>query len=74
MIAALGLRGGEPSCMSSTRHIPPIDQQPDAVDEARPRRGEEQHRLVYRVQRVPVPARIRVVYEALVAGLRDVES
>jgi DNA-binding transcriptional LysR family regulator len=29
---------------------------------------------VYRVQRQPVPARIRVVYEALVAGLRDVES
>ena len=29
---------------------------------------------VYRVQRQPVPARIRLVYEALVEGLRDVES
>jgi DNA-binding transcriptional LysR family regulator len=29
---------------------------------------------VYRVQRQPVPARIRVVYEALLVGLRDVES
>jgi hypothetical protein len=27
-----------------------------------------------RVQRQPVPARIRVVYEALLAGLREVES
>lgn len=29
---------------------------------------------VYRVQRQPVPARIRLVFEALVEGLRDVES
>ena len=29
---------------------------------------------VYRVQRQPVPARIRVVYETLLAGLRDVQS
>ena len=29
---------------------------------------------VYRVQRQPVPARVRLVYEALVEGLRDVES
>jgi DNA-binding transcriptional LysR family regulator len=29
---------------------------------------------VYRVQRQPVPARIRVVYEALLEGLREVES
>lgn len=29
---------------------------------------------VYRVQRQPVPARIRLVYEALLEGLREVES
>ncbi len=29
---------------------------------------------VYRVQRQPVPARVRIIYEALVEGLRDVES
>jgi len=29
---------------------------------------------VYRVQRQPMPARIRVTYEALLEGLRDVES